>query len=224
MFTVIALKGYYLKHPNSIMKYLDIKSWNRKEHFKFFNQYEEPFFGITLEIDCTIAYQKTKESGSSFFIYYLHKSLQAVNEIEAFRYRIDAQDRVIIHDKINAGATINRPDGTFGFSYIDYNASFEIFEANAKIEIERVQKSNDLIPAPSDDVVFFSSIPWINFTSISHSRSFKMKDSIPKISFGKYLVKDGKKMMPVSIHVNHALMDGFHVGQYAVLFQELLNN
>jgi len=51
-----------------------------------------------------------------------------------------------------------------------------------------------------------------------------MKDSVPKISFGKFLVKDGKKMMPVSIHVNHALMDGFHVGQYAALFQELLNN
>jgi len=102
-----------------------------------------------------------------------------VNEIEEIRHPIDAQDRVIIHDTINAGATINRPDGTFGFSYIDYNASFEIFEANAKIEIECVQKSNDLIPAPSDDVVFFSSIPWINFTSISPFRSIKIKNSDP---------------------------------------------
>ncbi len=41
---------------------LDFENWNRREHFQFFNQFDEPFFGIVAEIDCTVAYQicKTK--------------------------------------------------------------------------------------------------------------------------------------------------------------------
>jgi chloramphenicol O-acetyltransferase type A len=34
---------------------------------------------------------------------------------------------------------------------------------------------------------------------------------------------NGRKQMPVSIHVHHALMDGFHVGQYIDLYQQLLS-
>lgn len=37
---------------------LDIETWNRKEHFLFFSQMEEPFFGVTIVVDCTKAYEK----------------------------------------------------------------------------------------------------------------------------------------------------------------------
>lgn len=46
--------------------------------------------------------------------------------------------------------------------------------------------------------------------------------SIPKITFGK-ITQDGEKIcMPVDVHVNHALKDGFHVGKFVERFQELL--
>ena len=64
---------------------LDLNTWNRKEHFLFFKQMEEAFYGITTTIDCTKAYAKAKELGVTFFSYYLHKTLSAVNEIENFR-------------------------------------------------------------------------------------------------------------------------------------------
>ena len=67
---------------------LNLDTWNRKEHFLFFKQMEEPFFGITTTIDCTNAYDKAKELNISFFTYYLHKTLVAANAIENFRYRI----------------------------------------------------------------------------------------------------------------------------------------
>lgn len=60
-------------------------------------------------------------------------------------------------------------------------------------------------------------------TWIVPARAFSYKSSIPKISFGKMLTEGNKKLMPVSIHVHHALMDGFHVGAYIDLFQQLMN-
>ena len=82
---------------------LNLENWNRATHFQFFKQMEEPFFGVTIEIDCTKAYQTAKAQNTSFFIYYLHQTLVAVNAIENFRYRISG-DAVFIYDSIDGSA------------------------------------------------------------------------------------------------------------------------
>src|SRR5690606_4643249 len=202
---------------------IDIEQWSRKEHFLFFSQFEEPFFGVTVNIDCTAAYQTAKEKGDSFFLYYLYRALKTANEIENFRYRmIDKQ--VYCFDSINASPTINRPNGTFGFAYMDYCQDENDFYTGALKEIDRVRQSTDLMPAVSgENVVHFSAIPWIDFTALSHARSFSYPDSSPKISFGKVIEHHGVKTMPVSIHGHHGLMDGYHVGLFVDRFQELMN-
>ena len=202
---------------------LDITHWNRREHFHFFKQFEEPFFGVTITIDCTNAYRIAKESDRSFFLYYLYQSLTAANKIEPFKYRMQGNE-VIVWDTVHASPTINRNDGTFGFGYIDYYKEEALFYAEAQIEIKRVQGSTGLVPAiAGENVIHYSSIPWLAFTSLSHARAFSFKDSIPKISFGKMTEENGLLKMPVSVHVHHALMDGFHVGQFVDLFQQLMN-
>lgn len=203
---------------------LDINAWDRKEHFHFFRKFDEPFFGVCVEVDCTQTYQHAKQNGYSFFLSYLHKSIVAVNQTKPFRYRI-VGDEVIIHDTVAASSTINRDNGTFGFSYIPYAEDFNTFVAGAQKEIERVRNSTGLKPAnSSENVIHYSSLPWIKFTAISHARSFSFPDCIPKISFGKITNEAGKITMPVSVHVHHALMDGFHVGEHLERFQQLLNH
>ncbi|MEZ7506818.1 CatA-like O-acetyltransferase [Flavobacterium sp. Arc2] len=204
---------------------LDLDNWPRKEHFHFFKQFEEPFFGATIAIDCTNAYTKSKELGASFFIYYLHKTLVAVNSNEPFRYRI-LEDKIYIYDRIDASATIGRADGTFGFSLIRYNPDFNVFKETALAEIERIQNTTGLFTRTfeNDNVIHFSAIPWLNFTSLSHARSYTFPDSCPKISFGKMTVLEtGKRSMPMSIHVHHGLMDGLHLSQFVAFFQEIMN-
>ncbi|MCX8534036.1 chloramphenicol acetyltransferase [Chryseobacterium luquanense] len=202
---------------------IKLDDWKRKEHFLFFSKFEETFFGVTITIDCTFAYQQAKAKGNSFFLYYLYRSLKAANTIENFRYRI-INNEVYLFDQINASATINRPDETFGFSYMDYDKNEELFYQNAKEEITRVQQSKGLITAGSgENVIHFSAVPWLDFTSLSHARNFTFPDSCPKISFGKITENSGKKLMSVSIHGHHGLMDGFHIGLFAEKFQELMN-
>jgi len=201
---------------------LDIDNWSRKDQFRFFSRFEEPFFGVTVPVNCGHAYQVCKEKGYSFFLYYLHASLKAANETEPFRYIIE-QEQVFVYDQINASATIDRPDGSFGFSYIDYHPDFIAFSTHAKVIMDEVRNSTGLIPAISgENVIHYSSIPWLNFTAISHARCFSYKDSCPKITFGKMTEQNGVQQMPVSVHVHHALMDGFHVAQFVDKFQEIL--
>jgi len=203
---------------------LNLGTWNRKEHFLFFKQMEEPFFGITTSIDCTIAYQKSKELGISFFTYYLHKTLMAVNTIESFRYRIIEND-IYVFDQIDASATILREDKTFGFSLITYAEDINEFAEIIKNEIARIQSTRGLFTREfAENLIHFSVLPWINFSSYSHARSFTLPDSCPKISFGKLTEENGKKTMAISVHVHHGLMDGYHVGLFTSLLQDLMNS
>jgi len=200
----------------------DLENWARKEHFNFFSKFEEPFYGVCVNIDCTAAYKFAKEKGVSFFLYTLYKALAAAQVTEPFKLRIDG-DEVFIYDQINAGSTIGRSNGTFGFGYIPYHPSFDEYIAAANEEVRQVQNSTELLRETRMDLIRFSSLPWIDFTSLSHARMFSGKDSCPSISFGKMTEKDGKRSMPMSIHVHHALVDGLHIGQYIDCFQELMN-
>jgi chloramphenicol O-acetyltransferase type A len=206
-----------------MQRILNLENWNRKDHFEFFSRFEEPFFGVAVTIDCTTAYQQAKEAGTSFFLYYLFRSLVAANRLEPFRYRI-RQNEVVVYDGVHASPTINRPDGTFGFAYLTYYEEESSFYEEAVKEVAKVQSSKGLIPALSgENVIHYSALPWLNFTAISHARAFAYPDSCPKITFGKMKEEGGRRTMPFSIHVHHALMDGYHVGQYVELFQELMN-
>lgn len=207
------------------MKIIEIENWKRAEHFKFFSKFDEPFFGINSEIDCTAGYEFSKKKGLSFFAYYLFKSLVAVNKIEEFRYRIVNQN-VVIYDKIHSSSTIGRTDGSFAFSFVEYDPSFEIFNESLQREIKNVKNSTGLRfndEAKRLDSIHYSSLPWIKFTGVTHARDFKFPDSIPKITFGK-VDKSKKMMMPISVVAHHGLMDAYHVGQYLELFESLLND
>ena len=99
-----------------------------------------------------------------------------------------------------------------------------LFSRNVTQEIERIQKTTGLFTRDFDEnLIHFSTIPWVNFSSLSHARSFTFPDSCPKITFGKMTEENGKKTMPMSVHVHHGLIDGYHVGQFVNLFQELMN-
>jgi len=67
-------------------------------------------------------------------------------------------------------------------------------------------------------------LPWFSFTSFKHEKNLSRKESIPKIAFSKFFEICDKKMLPVSINVNHGLVDAYHIGKYLENFQEGLNN
>jgi chloramphenicol O-acetyltransferase type A len=204
------------------MRKLNVQTWNRRKHFEFFNTFQDPFFAVAATMNVSKAYDFAKATDTSFFAVYLHDCMKAINAVEAFRYRIENEDEVVIHEKIHASATILRPNKTFGFSFIDYDEDFEIFNQNVLDEKERILNSDDLFPPKNtEDCIFCSALPWVNFTG--HKEPFHgKKESVPKVAFSKMETVNDQKMMTVSVSVNHALMDGYHVGQFTEKFQEYL--
>lgn len=199
---------------------IDLENWNRQEVFYFYKSFDEPYFGVTVNVDVSKAFVLAKQKNVSFFTYYLYAATRAANELAPFRYRIE-NDEVWEYENLQASAVISRADGTFGFSYIPYHVDIQVFKQNIQAETDRVQVDRNLMPSKSgENVIHFSSLPWLQFTSLTHARHFSYKDSVPKISFGKVFDLSDKKMMPVSVHVHHALADGLDVANFIDLFQE----
>jgi chloramphenicol O-acetyltransferase type A len=201
---------------------IDLATWPRREHFEFFSQFDEPFFGLVAEVDCTLARAEAGRLGVPFFLYYLYHAVQAANAVPAFRHRIE-QGQVFAYDRVHASATIGRPDHTFSFSFIEQQASLADFVAGAQAEIAAIQARSGLglsERTARPDVLHCSAIPWVRFTGLTHARSFQFPDSAPKISFGQVHAVGAAQHMPVAVNVHHALADGYHVGQFLDLFQQ----
>lgn len=205
-------------------KIIDIQSWNRREHYEFFSSFEDPMFGLSTELDCTHAYYKCKSLGIPVYHYYLYLSLKAANAVENFRLRIE-NDLVVSYEVIHASATEIRHDHSFGFTYLPYSENFEDFSSAItaqKIHIENTTGLNLRSDTSRSNLIHYTTLPWVSFKTISHARFSPKSDSIPKIAFGKFVDQHTSRFLPVAVHAHHGLMDGWHVGQFFQIFQELL--
>ena len=150
--------------------------------------------------------------------------MKAINSVENLKYRIQ-NGKVMIHDVIHASPTILRDDHTFGFSFIHFDEDFKIFNKNLEAEKNRILNSTEMFPQQNtEDCIYCSAMPWFNFSGHKEPLFGVKKESVPKLAFGKYVKKEEKLMMPVAIAVNHALVDGYHVGLFVKKFQRLLDN
>jgi chloramphenicol O-acetyltransferase type A len=204
------------QHGKHMSRYLEVETWGRREQFRFFKDYQNPFFNICTRVDVTALLELTRGSeGVSFFVASHFLSIKAANEVEPFRYRLRGE-RVLVHERVHAGTTLLLADENFTFVYFDYTEDFGAFRARAAAAIESARAGGVELyeRAGQDDLIYYSVIPWASFTSISHARSGGRQESVPKIAFGKYGADGGRTLMPVSVEVHHALMDGLHVGRY----------
>ena len=200
-------------------EYLDTEAWGRRQLFRLFKDYDDPFINVCADVDVTPLLGFVRERGLSLFVTYHFLSTKTANELEPFRYRLRG-DRVLVHERVDAGAIVLLPDESFTFVYFDFEEDFRGFHEHARALVERARVEPPPLDARADrdDLVYHSVIPWVTFTSISHARHSRQQSGIPKITFGKYRDVGGRVLMPVSVEVHHALMDGLHVGRF---FQRL---
>jgi chloramphenicol O-acetyltransferase type A len=215
---------------------LDLATWSRRAHFDFFRAFDNPYFNITADVDVTVLHERCRsQDGLSFAVAAYYLSLRAINAIEPFGYRIRRQQTsgvqktgeplVIRHTIVHGGSIVLRPDESFGFVYFDYREDYAAFAADAAEALAAGLTSDRFEPRDDrDDLIHYSVIPWVSFTSFSHARRWGTDDAVPKLVFGKHRKVGGRRLMPVSVEVHHALVDGLHVGRFFQHFQAHLDD
>lgn len=213
-----------LMESDTLMKYVNIENWKRKDHFNYFKQLDYPHFNICGNVDITSFYKYIKENELPFFITVLYASTKAANSVKEFRFRIRGEE-VVEHENVNPSFTVLTEEEVFSFCEVHYIDNFKNFKYNTSREIEKVRNNISLEDQPGrDDLIYITSIPWISFTNVTHPIQMNPVDSIPRIAWGKYFEENGRIKLPLSVQAHHALVDGLHVGQFFNIFQEILDN
>ena len=201
--------------------FLDVKNWTRSELFEFFIDYEQPYFNVCSRVDITnlVAFVKARNDlRISVALHYY--SLRLANEIEPFRYRLK-EKQILVYDVVHGGTTVLLENESFTYAYFQYERDFEKFARGMTRAVDDVRSgSGALKPTMRDDVIYHTTLPWMTFTSFAHARGKGRGESIPRIVFGKFAEENGRVMLPISVEVHHALMDGIHVGRLLTRFEE----
>ncbi|MFM9905614.1 MAG: CatA-like O-acetyltransferase [Pyrinomonadaceae bacterium] len=202
----------------------DIAAWPRKSTHDFFKDYDDPFFNFTANIDVSHLYRFCKLNGLAFSLAALFYSLRAANAIREFRLRL-LDGRLVEYDQIHATQTILNDDESFSFCYFEMQDDVVEFNRNGKAAIEKYRALKTFeVETDRVDLIYYSVIPWVSFTSFKHASRFDKTQTVPRIVFGKMFDSGNFKKMPLSVEANHMIMDGIHVGKLFNLFQEIIDS
>ena len=213
------------------MKHIvDIETWERRDNYAFFRDFLNPWISVATEIDCTEARAAAKAAGRSFFLYYLYAIVRSVNEIPEFRYRTDSRGQVVYHDTVDVISPIAVPGRTFHTVRIPYHADFGHFYDEARAIVTCIPQDGDpygaekVIQAQGDyDVFLLSTTPELYFTALTYAQSAPGQPTeYPLMNAGKAVLREGRLVMPLSIFVNHAYVDGAHISRFFSLVAEHL--
>lgn len=87
-------------------KKIDLKTWNRKEHFEGFME-SGTSFSLTTKLDVTLFYKRIKEKKLKFYPTFIHQVTQVVNEFDCFKIGFNENQELVLWDHVEANYTIN---------------------------------------------------------------------------------------------------------------------
>jgi len=204
---------------------IDLGTWDRTPLYTFFKRMDYPHTNISANVDISKFFAWTKESGLSFYYSMIFAATYALNEVEAFRYRIRGE-QVVLHDTIHPAFTdMDKMSELFQMRVVNMERDIGRFvEAAGHKTAGRAGSSPAESVAGRDDLTFITCIPEISFTQINHTISLNPNDAIPRLAWGKYFEENGKLLLPFSVQANHAFVDGIHMGRYFTTLQDYLDD
>jgi chloramphenicol O-acetyltransferase type A len=195
-----------------------MEKWERRETYRTFLSYDLPYLVIGANISIGSAFDRLKAASRSPFLGTVYAVCRAANEVQAFRLRI--RDKVVVeHDAVHPSFTVPGGEEAFAVRKVGYDVNFnQFYQAAAAAESETFAPEIDQMG--SDHWIFASCMPWIQFTHVLQPVS-PVTASIPRLIWGKAFEDHGRWLLPMSVQVHHALMDGIHVARFLERMEEL---
>ncbi len=217
---------------DSTMQILDMDSWERRDHFTFFQNSKSCNYGVTIQQDVTELCnfrEKIKTSGKTIrfsdILYFF--AMKSVNAIPEFRTRI-VDGKPVIYDKVHPAFTyIPKNCALHSNCLAAYADNYAQQARNIEISRQNTDKNPTLTPKNGEkqNLIYFSITVGIPFTAASNPWGDCNVDSVPRILFGQITESEtGKKILPVSIELLHSLADGKHVAEFLKLFGKMCSN
>ena len=198
------------------------ESWERREIFDFFSRISDPFYSVSFRLDVTRLHAFCKERGLSFYYALVWLSTKAINDTEAFSFALRDGELVRLDGRKPSFTDLHKGAEQFHIVTMPAGDSPEDF-CRAAREKSAAQDGFIDLSQEGDDLIFLSCLPWLDLTALTNERNFDADDAIPRLAWGKYVLRDGRRELGYSVEVNHRFIDGLHIGRFAERLQALID-
>jgi len=199
---------------------IDIERWDRKEFYEHFIKEVVCTYSVTVNLDIT---NLKHERLYPAMIWLLTRT---VNEMPEFRTSL-TKEGLGIYDSMHPMYTVfNKEHKNFSGIWSYYSEDYGEFLNNYERDVAVYSKSTRYTPKAGTPENSFniSMVPWIEFTSCNINVYDEGKFLLPIFTMGKFFDRDGKRFLPLSIQIHHAVCDGYHVGIFVEKLQEKISH
>ena len=194
---------------------VDRETYYRRDVFRHFSEDCRCSTSMTARVDVTELVQRSRETGTKFYLNFLYLLARVMNSREDYRmaYRWQTGE-LICYDVIHPTQYVFHEDTeTCTPVYTRYTEDYAAFCRGAAEDIARAKQTRDygLDPAAHPNWFDASFIPWVSYDAMHIELPDGHLYFAPIVNWGKYRREGGRLMMPVTVRLNHAVADGYLV-------------
>ena len=197
---------------------IDPAVWPRMQTFYYFSQMAPTGWSLTAELDVTALRRTLKRHGLKFYPACLWLVTKNLNGDPVFRLaKRDGQ--LGTYDTLTPlYAVFHEDNKTFSMMWTEFQPSFPAFY-RAHLEKQARYGGNHGFLAQPDtpppaNAYTVSCVPWISFQHCA-VHSYGLRDYFfPSVEAGKFVERDGRCFLPLSLTCHHAATDGYHVAKF----------
>lgn len=206
---------------------IDLQHWPRTQMFAYFSKVAPTGYSMTVHVEVTELRNALAGAKLKSFPAYLWLVTKSLNRHTEFK--IAERNGVLgFYDTLTPlYAAFHEDDHTFSLMWTEYSDCFSQFY-QAYLENQRRFGFNHGVlsqpqPPPPENAYTVSCVPWIHFSHFAVHSYDNKPYYFPSVEAGKFLEKDGRMIMPLSITCHHATTDGYHVAHFLNDLQDDMN-
>ena len=200
---------------------VDLDTWARKEHFEHYFHQVPCTYSMTTKLDIT----PLIEAKERLYPAMLYRIAKAVNQYQEFRMDLGPDGTLGFYTEMHPCYTIfHRDSETFSNLWTEYTDDYGAFCRAYQQDLEQFGSCKDMMAKPDVPVNTFpvSMVPWESFEGFNLNLQNGYRYLPPIFTMGKYQRDECGVWLPLSIQVNHAVCDGFHVCRFIAALREMI--
>lgn len=185
--------------------------------FYCFSQMAPTGYSLTVELDVTALRQILKQHGLKFYPAYLWLVTKNLSDDPAFRLAKQGEQLGVYDSLTPLYAVLHEDDHTFSMMWTEFDPNFSAFYRAFLDNRARYGGNHGFLAQPETpppaNAYTVSCFPWVSFQHFA-VHSYGLKDYFfPSVEAGKFVLRNGRCFLPLSLTCHHAATDGYHVGQ-----------
>lgn len=195
---------------------VDLNSWSRRDYFYYFTKMMPTGFNVNVDVDITATYDAVRAADYHFFPAYLYLVTKVIQGQPEFMMVMQDGRLAQFTELTPSYSLFHDDDHSISGMWTDYNSDFQVFYQNYLDDVTAYQHQQGAVGKPNqpENAYMINMMPWLHFNSYTPLVFNGLPNFLPTVEAGKYEIKNGWRIMPVSFTIHHAVADGYHVSRF----------